>query len=97
MRHNPSSRRSWLPPAQQIEEPHRFSTLPSCHLFLHPIALMEIRWHLGDREDPMIRLVLASLIGLVAVLGIGQTTAKAQPESCPQHFVGGTPPALLKP
>src|SRR3954452_4497866 len=39
MRHNPSSRRSWLPPAQQIEEPHGFSTLPSCHLFLHPIAL----------------------------------------------------------
>jgi endonuclease G, mitochondrial len=45
----------------------------------------------------MIRLVLTSLIGLVAVLGIGQITAKAQPESCPQHFVAGTPPALLKP
>src|SRR4051812_13479927 len=40
MRHNPSSRRSWLPPAQRIEEPHGFSTLPSCHLFLHPIALV---------------------------------------------------------
>src|SRR4051794_37344981 len=39
MRHNPSSRRSWLPPAQRTEEPHGFSTLPSCHLFLHPIAL----------------------------------------------------------
>src|SRR3954469_7781174 len=39
MRHNPSSRRSWLPPAQRTEEAHGFSTLPSCHLFLHPIAL----------------------------------------------------------
>src|SRR3954452_24883515 len=39
MRHNSSSRRSWLPPAQRTEEPHGFSTLPSCHLFLHPIAL----------------------------------------------------------
>src|SRR4051794_22365499 len=40
MRHNPSSRRSWLPPAQRTEEAHGFSTLPSCHLFLHPIALV---------------------------------------------------------
>src|SRR3954471_8094369 len=39
MWHNPSSRRSWLPPAQRTEEAHGFSTLPSCHLFLHPIAL----------------------------------------------------------
>src|SRR3954462_2592399 len=42
MRHNPSSRRSWLPPAQRTEEAHGFSTLPSCHLFLHPIALMHL-------------------------------------------------------
>src|SRR3954463_4116887 len=39
MRHNPSSRRPWLPPAQRTEEAHGFSTLPSCHLFLHLIAL----------------------------------------------------------
>src|SRR4051794_21598754 len=43
MRHNPSSRRSWLPPAQRTEEAHGFSTLPSCHLFLHPIALRNCR------------------------------------------------------
>ena len=45
----------------------------------------------------MIRLVLASVIGLMTVLGLGLSSATAQPESCPQHFVGGTPPALLKP
>src|SRR3954468_4870727 len=44
----------------------------------------------------MIRLVLASVIGLVAVLGFGLTSAQAQRETCPQHFVDGTPPALLK-
>src|SRR5215217_8006797 len=47
MRHNPSSRRSWLPPAQRIEEPNGFSTLPSCHLFLHPIALSADPFGLG--------------------------------------------------
>ena len=38
----------------------------------------------------------ALVIGLIAVLGFGQTSAGAQPERCPQHFVGGKPPALLK-
>src|SRR4051794_23912938 len=52
---------------------------------------------LADREGPMIRLVLASVIGLMTVLGFGRSSATAQPESCPQHFVGGTPPTLLKP
>jgi endonuclease G, mitochondrial len=58
---------------------------------------IKVRWLLTDRERPMIRLLLASVIGLMAVVGFGQTSAQVQPESCPQHFVGGTPPALLKP
>src|SRR4051812_30240451 len=33
----------------------------------------------------------------MAVLGFGLTSATAQPESCPQLFVDGKPPALLKP
>jgi endonuclease G, mitochondrial len=52
---------------------------------------------MADREGPMIRLVLASVIGLIAVIGFGQTSANAQPESCPQHVAGGILPALLKP
>src|SRR5690349_15419682 len=39
----------------------------------------------------------ALVISLMSVLWFGQTAAQAQPETCPQHFVGGTPPALLKP
>jgi endonuclease G, mitochondrial len=44
----------------------------------------------------MIRFVLASMIGLAAVLGFGQISAQAQLETCPQYFAGGTPPALAK-
>lgn len=33
----------------------------------------------------------------MAVGGVGPISAQAQLENCPQHFVGGTPPALLKP
>jgi endonuclease G, mitochondrial len=57
----------------------------------------KVRRPLADREGPMIRLVLASVIGLMAVVGFGQTSANAQPESCLQHVAGGIPPALLKP
>src|SRR3954453_2591646 len=45
----------------------------------------------------MRRLVLMMGFSLMAVLGFGQTSTRAQPENCPQHFVGGVPPALLKP
>src|SRR4051794_21818882 len=44
----------------------------------------------------MIRFLLASAIGLMAVLGFGLTSAQARSESCPQHFVGGKSPVLLK-
>src|SRR3954467_12612657 len=37
------------------------------------------------------------VFGLIAVVGFSPTSTQAQPESCPQHFVGGTPPVLLKP
>jgi endonuclease G len=37
------------------------------------------------------------VLWLVLVVGIGQTSAQAQPENCPQHFLSETPPALLKP
>src|SRR3954447_3061978 len=40
---------------------------------------------------------IVSVLGFIAVTGLGQATATAQGESCPQHFAGGTPPALLKP
>jgi endonuclease G, mitochondrial len=43
------------------------------------------------------RFLCTLVIGLMAVLGFDQTSAEAQPGSCPQHFVAGTPPALLKP
>src|SRR3954451_4592204 len=45
----------------------------------------------------MRRFTPALVIGLIAGLGVGQTSAGAQPERCPQHFVGGKLPALLKP
>ena len=45
----------------------------------------------------MRRFLYTLVTGLMVVLGFGQSSATAQPESCPQHFVGGTPPALLKP
>jgi endonuclease G, mitochondrial len=45
----------------------------------------------------MRRFTPALVIGLMAVLGFGQTVTRAQPENCPQHFVGGKPPTLLKP
>jgi endonuclease G, mitochondrial len=45
----------------------------------------------------MRRHLCALVTGLMVVVGFGLTSAKAQPENCPQHFVGGTPPALLKP
>src|SRR4051812_30714474 len=40
----------------------------------------------------MMRFLFAAVVGIVAVLGFGQTSAEAQPEPCPQHFAGGTPP-----
>src|SRR4051794_35748698 len=57
---------------------------------------IRVRQRLAGGEGPMMRLVSALVIGLMAVLGFGQTFAKAQVESCPQHFMGGIPPALLK-
>jgi endonuclease G len=45
----------------------------------------------------MRRIVLVLVLGFIATVGLGQATATAQGESCPQHFAGGTPPALLKP
>jgi len=45
----------------------------------------------------MRRFLCALVAGLMVVAGFGQTSAEAQPESCPQHFVGGTSPAVLKP
>jgi endonuclease G, mitochondrial len=36
-------------------------------------------------------------LGLMVIAGFSPTAVRAQPESCLQHFVGGTPPALLKP
>jgi len=45
----------------------------------------------------MRRFLCTLVTGLMVILGFGQTSAEAQPESCPQHFVGGTSPAVLKP
>ena len=36
----------------------------------------------------MTRFVIASVIGLLTVLGFGLSSATGQPECCPQHFVG---------
>src|SRR3954454_15225265 len=58
---------------------------------------IRVRWLVAGGKGSMIRLVRALVIGLMAVLGFGQTVAKAQVESCPQHFAGGISPALLKP
>src|SRR4051794_37545254 len=41
--------------------------------------------------------LIVLVLGFIAVVGLGQATATAQGESCPQHFAGGTPPTLLKP
>jgi endonuclease G len=45
----------------------------------------------------MRRLLCTLVTGLILIMSFDQTSVQAQPESCPQHFVGGTPPALLKP
>lgn len=45
----------------------------------------------------MRRFLCALVTSLMLVVGFGQIAAKAQLENCPQHFVDGTPPALLKP
>ena len=49
------------------------------------------------RGSEMKQVVLTLGLGLMAVVGFSQTLAAAQVESCPQHFAGGIPPAILKP
>src|SRR3954454_12434853 len=51
----------------------------------------------GGRGSEMRQVVLALGLGLMAVVGLGQTSATAQAESCPQNVAGGIPPAILKP
>jgi endonuclease G len=45
----------------------------------------------------MRRLLCVLVTGVMLAVWFDQGSANAQPEGCPQHFVSGTPPALLKP
>lgn len=45
----------------------------------------------------MRQFVLMLRFSLMVIAGFSPISAWAQPENCPEHFVGGTPPALLKP
>src|SRR3954463_11381519 len=58
---------------------------------------MPLRTVTDYRESVMRRFIVVLVFGLIAVVGFSSTSAQAQPESCPQHCVDGTPPALLKP
>ena len=50
--------------------------------------------YLADSEGLMRRFLCVPVTGVMLVMGFGHHFANARAEDCPQHFVGGKPPAL---
>src|SRR3954468_9394135 len=90
MRHNPSSRRSWLPPAQRTEEAHGFSTLPSCHLFLlrHRIETAELVLRGALQQGHRARVVARATIRCRRIVAIEFAT-------CRSGRTGGTSGSII--